>query len=232
MENITIRYDGSQDELIIRQGDAPPIPERKAIRIDGLLEAPGEYVSKRKSMINPFLTHVTVERLKGKITLVTGDDDEFANTITGQLKANPALRDFRINGEAWASPADLGDFLRRGRRFFANKEQGGKLVESLATFKAKVSREIEKSNDKRGNYTDAVSQQVATEIPSTFDLEIPIFQGHDSVVFQVEIFFEIRDAGCRIYLQSIELDEIIESTTNSLIDEQLPIFQDYAILEI
>lgn len=232
MEKIQINYNGSQDELIIRQGDALPIPQRRAIRVDGLLEAPGEFVRKRKEIINPYFVHVTVERLKGKITLVTGDNDEFATVITGQLKGNPALRDFRINGDAWESPAQLADFLRRARRFFANKEMGGKLVESLATFKARVSREIEKSNDKRGGYTDAVSQQVAAEIPAAFDLDIPIFQGHNSVIFKVEVFFEIRDAGCRIYLQSIELDEIIESTTNSLIEEQLPIFADYAILEL
>lgn len=231
-ENIQINLAGSQSELVIRHGDAQPLPARRALTIRGLLHAPGEFVQKRKQVIDPATTHVTVDYEAAKIQLVTGEDTEYATTIVGSMAQNPYFAEFQINGAPWGSPQGLGEFLRRNRRFFADPTEAAKVIQSLTDFKAKVEREIEKADDKRGGKRDILTQKVTTEMPKGFVLEIPLFKGMPAARFLVEMFFDIRDAGCTVSLDSVEAMEASIAASKEAIDSELDHFNDYVTVVV
>lgn len=228
--HIKVQLPEGQSELTIREGNAlPPIPPTK-VKLTGDIFSPGEYVKKRKEIINPLITNVVVNRELGSITLSHGDDTELCNTITGQLLYHPKFQEFGIlSGKVWELE-QLGKFLRKNRRFFDDRAENIALVNELRNFKGNVSKAMEKSNDDRGNKRHLIEQKIISNVPEGFLLTIPVFKGFPKMQFPVKINLESQDGRVVAWLESIEAEEMIEVHRDEIIDKECQKFADYVVI--
>jgi hypothetical protein len=118
------------------------------------------------------------------------------------------------------------------RIFFADKEFHASFIDKLTNFSAKITQIIEHRNDNKGNFKQSIKQLAESEMPQSFKLCMPIYQGMQPVTFEVQIFLEPRDAAIDFWFESVELAELIESERDRIINEQILLFGETCILEI
>lgn len=223
--NVNLQTGLGNAELVIRHGEALLEIKPMPLKIEGQIGAPAEYLAKRAAFIDKQTSHVLINEVAGSITLVLNDNTELRSEVVGVMNLNPDFRLFKINHGEWESPKALGEHLRKNRTYFDDdKEKFVKLVDSLTNFKARVEKELESSNDNRGNKREMAEQKVSTAIPEKFTMSIPLHSGSDKSRFEVEIYFDIRDAGCKVTLQSIEAEELRRAEVEEAITAQLLAF--------
>ena len=228
------------NEVIIREGAAPKVLDPKApvkMNVNGTINAPFEYLSKRIDCINQKDCHIIVNREKITIELVVNEADEYTRgTIAGTLQYHPKFEEFGINtGKVW-SPFDFAMFCKMNRAFFADKNVNMSLVSACKNFTAKVNNQIERAIQENGNRTDNFAQVVNSNLPESFTLSIPIFKGGKKEDLVVETFAKIDGRNVAFVLLSPGAEETLEDLRDKAIDEQLnaikAIAPDIAIFEV
>ena len=227
-------------EVIIREGEAPKVLDPKApvkMNVNGTINAPFEYLSKRIDCIKQKECHIIVNREKITIQLVVNESDEYTRgTIAGTLQHHPKFEEFGINtGKVW-SPFDFAMFCKMNRAFFADKNANMSLVSACKNFTAKVNNQIERAIQENGNSTDNFAQVVNSNLPESFTLSIPIFKGGKNEDLVVETFAKIDGRNVAFVLLSPGAEETLEDLRDKAIDEQLnaikAIAPDIAIFEV
>lgn len=228
------------NEVIIREGAAPKALDPKApvkMNVNGTINAPFEYLTKRIDCINQKECHIIVNREKITIELVVNESDEYTRgTIAGTLQYHPKFEEFGINaGKVW-SPFDFAMFCKMNRAFFADKNVNMSLVSACKNFTAKVNNQIERAIQENGNRTDNFAQVVNSNLPESFTLSIPIFKGGKKEDLVVETFAKIDGRNVAFVLLSPGAEETLEDLRDKAIDEQLnaikAIAPDIAIFEV
>ena len=228
------------NEVIIREGAAPKVLDPKApvkMNVNGTINAPFEYLSKRIDCIKQKECHIIVNREKITIQLVVNESDEYTRgTIAGTLQYHPKFEEFGINaGKVW-SPFDFAMFCKMNRAFFADKNVNMSLVSACKNFTAKVNNQIERAIQENGNRTDNFAQVVNSNLPEQFTLSIPIFKGGKKEDLVVETFAKIDGRNVAFVLLSPGAEETLEDLRDKAIDEQLnaikAIAPDIAIFEV
>ena len=228
------------NEVIIREGAAPKVLDPKApvkMNVNGTINAPFEYLTKRIDCINQKECHIIVNREKITIELVVNESDEYARgTIAGTLQYHPKFEEFGINaGKVW-SPFDFAMFCKMNRAFFADKNANMSLVSACKNFTAKVNNQIERAIQENGNRTDNFAQVVNSNLPESFTLSIPIFKGGKEEDLVVETFAKIDGRNVAFVLLSPGAEETLEDLRDKAIDEQVnaikAIAPDIAIFEV
>ncbi len=228
------------NEVIIREGAAPKVLDPKApvkMNVNGTINAPFEYLTKRIDCINQKECHIIVNREKITIELVVNESDEYTRgTIAGTLQYHPKFEEFGINtGKVW-SPFDFAMFCKMNRAFFADKNVNMSLVSACKNFTAKVNNQIERAAQENGNRTDNFAQVVNSNLPEQFTLSIPIFKGGKKEDLVVETFAKIDGRNVAFVLLSPGAEETLEDLRDKAIDEQLnaikAIAPDIAIFEV
>jgi len=221
--------------LVIREGEAEKIKYKNKVSLDGTLSAPSEFFKKRveKGLHDKDKCHVVFNKNAGKIILIVDEQNEKENfVITGSLKENPDLVAFGINSSCTIrSVKEAMNFLKMNRLFFTDKDLNHKIVASLQNFKAKVEKEIENSNDLRGNEKVSKMQKLETGLAESFELAIPIYKGYPNSVFAVDILCHVNDNGINIYFESRGLKELQDSTRSSMLEEELENFKEIVCIE-
>lgn len=228
------------NEIIIREGAAPTVLDPKApvkMNINGTVNAPFEYLSKRIDCINQKDCHIIVNREKITIELVVNEADEYTRgTIAGTLQYHPKFEEFGINTRKVWSPFDFAMFCKMNRAFFADKNANMSLVSACKNFTAKVNNQIERAIQENGNRTDNFAQVVNSNLPESFTLSIPIFKGGKKEDLVVETFAKIDGRNVAFVLLSPGAEETLEELRDKAIDEQLnaikAIAPDIAIFEV
>ena len=228
------------NEVIIREGAAPKVLDPKApvkMNVNGTINAPFEYLSRRIDCINQKECHIIVNREKITIELVVNEADEYTRgTIAGTLQHHPKFEEFGINtGKVW-SPFDFAMFCKMNRAFFTDKNANMSLVSACKNFTAKVNNQIERAIQENGNSTDNFAQVVNSNLPEQFTLSIPIFKGGKKEDLVVETFAKIDGRNVAFVLLSPGAEETLEDLRDKAIDEQLnaikAIAPDIAIFEV
>ena len=235
MQNeINVTVENGVKELVIREGQAAPIVQPLKVRLVGTITAPRLFLEKRKSQTDVLLTNVQVDKNKeqGAILLTVNDKDLYGSTVEGILKINPDLLAFGINADRQMGLKEIQKFLRMRRAFFADREQNEAILKKLSEFFARITIEINKKDDRKGNTFDSVKTQVEHEIPLEFTLRMPLFQGFGEADFRVEIVADIADASVRFSLESVELQELITTTKEAIIAKELEAFADFVVIQI
>ena len=93
-----------------------------------------------------------------------------------------------------------------------------------------IEREIEDSNDFKGNKKQLFEQEVRTDLKLDFKLKIPIYEGEAVAVFSVDINFDVSDARVVFWLESPELRELELKEANAIIDRELKRFKSLTII--
>lgn len=221
-------------DMVIRFGDALPLKEPKYVSIHGTIDAPARWVEKRKDDIVSADAHILVDRDHMTITLNTDENNFYSDQIVGTLTLSTEMQEFGINTGEYMSCFDMADRIKQLRTYFETQQDAMKLVSELRNFKAKVDKELELSDDKRGNQKILRAQTVESNLPKSFNVNMPIFKGTEKRTFEVEVEINPNDLSCTlvspdahdIVVQERDnqmdavLGRIAEAATNIVIIEQ------------
>ncbi len=211
MDPITVKVDGETKELVIRSGQALPLKEPLPVNISGTIKSPLKYLEKRIGEINQLKSVLEVDKEGMQLNLVIDESNHYGTSVKGSLTLDPKFKLFGINKGNYMSPFALADMIKMNRSCFENHTVAMELVNELKNFKAKVDKEIEKSDNNRGNRKLLIDQVVKSNVPEKFNMKIPIFKGEKPQVFEVEVYFNSEDLTCCL----------ISPQANDLIDEQV-----------
>jgi hypothetical protein len=232
----------TKGELIIREGEAIKELEPKApikTKLSGVIGSPVEYLKKRVAtgQFTQERSHLLVNREEIRLSLIINEDDEYnRGQVDGTLMFHPKFIEFGINtGKVW-TPTELGLFFKMNRAFFPDKGVNMKLVTDLMNFSAIVNNKIERSVKENGNRTDNFAQVVNSNLPSSFVLSVPIFNGMDTETLEVETFAKINGREVAFALLSPGANQTLEEIRDKAIDSQLEqireIAPNIAIIEV
>lgn len=185
-------------DMVIRFGDALPLKEPKYVSIHGTIDAPARWVEKRKDDIVSADAHILVDRDHMTITLNTDENNFYSDQIVGTLTLSTEMQEFGINTGEYMSSIDMADRIKQLRTYFETQQDAMKLVSELRNFKAKVDKELELSDDKRGNQKILRAQTVESNLPKSFNVNMPIFKGTEKRTFEVEVEINPNDLSCTL----------------------------------
>lgn len=203
-------------ETIIRFGDALPLKEPKAVSISGTIDAPARWIEKRKDDIVSADAHILVDRDHMSITLKTDENSAYSDQIIGTLTLSSEMQEFGINTGESMSCFDMADRIKQLRSYFDTMQNAMKLVTELRNFKAKIDKELELSDDKRGNQKIMRAQTVESNLPKSFKVNMPIFKGTEKRTFEVEVEINPNDLSCT--LVSPDAHDIVVQERDSQMD--------------
>lgn len=212
--------DGKQPvQIIVREGKANDVKEPHALQIYGTIDTPARYIAKRKEDIPVHESHIEVNREEMSIGLILDEHSAYEDHIVGRLQLSQDYQGMGINDGEYVSCFDLADRIKKNRTLFESREAAMKLVSTLRNFKARVERELELSDDKRGNVNAKKSQIVDSNLPESLKVTVPIFKGQPKQTFEVEVEVNPSDLSCT--LASPEANDVIRTSVDAIIDGQL-----------
>lgn len=242
-EDIKINVDQGVKELVLRQGKAEElVPFREKVIVVGNLDTPFNYLKNPPAWFTAVdvkvkeegenyegdsplnYSEVYVDRDNMSIELVVDAGAVWESKYKGILKEDEGFKLFAINTGKSYTTFELAELFKMNRSHFETKDIAMKLVNELVNFQAKVNKQLQDSDDSRGNKTFLMQQAVESNIPKAFNLNIPIFKGFEKHLIEVEVSISARDFSCTLI--SPEANDIINETKNGLIDEQLELIRD------
>ncbi|GFI58431.1 hypothetical protein IMSAG025_01886 [Muribaculaceae bacterium] len=238
-------YDGKDPiEVIIRNGEAASQPEPLAtkapesINVSGVISTPLDWLVKRVDTIDQLKANIQVNREKMMITLTVEERDAYLKSkIVGTVAVTETYEHFGINDSqtGWI-PAKLGQFLRLNRGVFEDRQECMMLVSQLKNFTAKAKTEIQKQRDPSGSTADVYRQEVESNLPKSFTVNLAIFKGTAKQAIEVEFDHYLKDGEVFLQLVSPGANELAESYRDQCIDDVLnkirEVAPNIAILEV
>lgn len=239
------KYDETDPiEIIVRKGEAAPQQEpleTKAplsINVEGVISTPLDWLEKRVAIIDQLKANIQVNREKMMITLTIDERDAYLRSkIVGTVAYTETYERFGINDpQAGWTPAKLGQFLRLNRGVFEERQECMKLVSQLKNFTAKAKAEIQKQRDPSGSTADVYRQEVESNLPKSFTVNLAIFKGTAKQSIEVEFDHYLKDGEVFLQLVSPGANELTETYRDQCIDDVLDkireVAPDIAILEV
>lgn len=215
--------------LIGKASDPLPIPQ--AVTITGDINSPGRFASKRKDTFGADAAHVIVNRTNRTITLIVDETNPLGKRIEGTLSIHPDLKPFNINQHKLYTIKELADLLRMRRQFFRERERHNAIMKGLAEFSAKTDVEIRQADDRKGNAESHHKRTSRLALDLEFVLHIPVFNGFNAKEFHVDILADVTDGGVRLWLESVELAELMHKEEETIFAAVLDQLTDYVIIE-
>lgn len=217
-------------EVIIRHGEAPEVHNHERLGITGTITAPGKWLEIRKS--NAQTDHVLFDRDKCFIRYIYNERFPEGGEIFGVLSMFSDLQAMNINSKATFTLKNLATLLKFSRIYFPDKEQHAAVISKLMNFTASVSTQLEQSSDLRGNAKNLRDKKVETNVPVEFKLNIPLYVGEGPKTFMVEVCFDTTDGGgTTVWLESVELAELLISERDRIMDAELAKFTGLVLVE-
>lgn len=221
-------------ETVIRTGDALPAKHAKAIVLRGTLQAPANFYEGKKEALEVLECHLQIRNADGIIELHVWDTNpNTEHVITGKLDPDSVLAQFAINSDKRWGIQEFLKFVRTMKYYFLDQGQHKHLIESLQKWRVKVERVITEFNDQKGNSNFQLETKVqqSAEGPdgllTSFDLNVPIFQGYPKARFKVEIGLDPRNTVVELFLISDELITLEIGSREILIANELAKFNDF-----
>jgi hypothetical protein len=218
------------DTLTIREGKAPDILPPQHVAFSGTINTPADYAEHLKlhEMPDESDSRVVVDEYKGTIELFHrhSQDALTEEHVSGKLIENPDLAEFKIflgtGSPSLRKPELLGEFLRPRRFFFESSDEWASAVARLKNYEAKREQKVAIDTTKTAkNGSFATSHTQENELPEiSFVLAIPLFRGQPKSTFRVEICGSVTDGGVNVWLESLELRELLETARQQALETQ------------
>ena len=220
MSDIKINVEEGVKTLIIREGDALPVKEPRSISISGTIDAVTRFLDKRKDTLEQKECCILIDRDKMSILLIIDETNHYAGSVIARLENHPDFDKYGINAERGWNTAQLAEFIKMNRSAFSDKKTAMDLTSKLLNLKIKVERELEKSDNNRGDVRMMAAQKVIdNSIPEGFTINVHIFKGQPKKEIYVEIY--VNPDTYNVRLVSADANDIIEETKNTAIDAEL-----------
>lgn len=229
-QNITVAAASGVSELVIRHGEAAPVVVPEKYLFAGNIEAPFAYMTARNAAtnnghFNPKTAVLQVNRNSGSLSLFQNPNDPIADAITGTAKQASELDGWKFNTDHRWRASDLAEFLRRNRRHFSDPSRLSDLIGELRSMKVTTNGDIQTADDKRGNKKSLFEQSVQSNIPVSFDVDLPIIAGQKPSRVKVEIFIEVTGQSVSLILDSIDVADLLVTERDRLLNEQIDKFK-------
>lgn len=228
MEQMTNKIEIKQSDnaqiLEIREGKAIELREPEILSISGQIDSVLRFLNQRNLEFNHKKANIQVNKETLNICLMVNEDNYYNTTINANLIISKIFDDFKINTGYKRSTFELADFIKMNRFYLESTSKAGELVSILKNFKAKVNKEVEDSNDNKGNRDIVRRQKVESNIPDSFKVEIPIFKGMPKTKIELEIYIDPDTFDCSLI--SPDANDRINETIDTIIDEQISIISE------
>lgn len=240
-------------ELVIvhRKDDAVKVHYETAVALSGTISAPRKFLEERgvedkkrntegmgpdkEAQQEVKRSHVLYNYRDLYIHFKGIENHPLSYGINGKLVINPDLTGLLINQKKYFSSKELSQHIRFNRLHFLSKEENLALVNNLASYKAKLSTEIEKEfNNTTGSKRDLYDVKVLNDgKPLGFTLNLPLYIGQTPIKFAVEILVDIQGRDINFWLESVDLVEALKTTAKDIIDGELAFFEakGYVLIE-
>jgi hypothetical protein len=217
--NLEFPFSSFVPPLIVREGSALPLKERRPINSSGQITPAFDYVSPHPSPSPPF-SPLFLFPLSSLLLAVRIDaHNHYQDVITGKLELSEQLKAFGINKDIERDTLDLATLFKMNRHWFKSTQEGMKFVTDLSNFEAKVDKIIHTHQDQKGNQKHLRSQAVNSNIPDKVTLNIPLFKGQPRVDIVIEVVVNPTNLNCALI--SPDLKMVIETQTEEVIMEQV-----------
>lgn len=203
-------------QIVIREGKAIELKEPLKVEIAGTLDAPARWLETRFDCLKEKTCHVLVDREHLSIKLIVNENNHYGTNVKGSLIVSPEFLKFGINSGEYLTNFEMAELIKMNRSSFENKTTAMKLVTELQNFKAKVDKEVEKSDNNRGDKRLLINQAVQSNLPEAFTLVIPIFKGTAKQTIECEVYINPSDLTCA--LVSPEVNDLLEEMRDKEID--------------
>lgn len=211
-------------EIVIREGQALELKEPVKVKIVGNIDAPARWLETRFDCLKEKTCHVLVDRENMLITLKCNENNHYGTIVMGTLSVSPEFLKFKINKGEYITNFEMAELFKMNRSHFENKSTAMKLVSELQNFKAKVDKELENSNNNRGDRRMLVSQAVEHNLPENFKLSIPIFKGTPKQTIEIEVYVNPSDFTCT--LVSAEANDLVVEMRDEEMDSVIQRIKD------
>lgn len=231
--NITLDTHGEK-EAVLRIGEAAPIVMPKKVNLQTSVSGPREYFEKIAKTRQPAETPiegvavVTVSDDNLSITLSANPEDEYAPIVKGKLVPNPELNDFQINKKNGKFTAkQLAEMLRENfHNLVTDKATFRDFTQKILNLNYKVTKEVEASDDERGNVVDNFVQKLTVDdIPKSIKFNAPIYLGEKSVEFEAQLGVEAGNGSILFYLFSTDLGLMQRQMAEEIMAKEIKFFQ-------
>lgn len=207
-----------QLDVVIREGEALPLHEPVKVQIKGIIDSPARWLEKHKELQQiTNKCHVLVNRENLNIVLQVNENAHYGTNVTGFMQLSEVFHKFHINDGHTFTLNELANLFKMNRFYFETKQIAAGLVTLLQNFKGKVNKDLEASNDNRGNRKVDFVQAVESNLPEEFTLHLPIFKGMEAEDVVCEVYVDPDDWSCQLI--SPEANDIIERYRDEKIDE-------------
>ena len=176
-EALTDNMESCVKEIIVREGKALEQKEPVKVEIVGTIDAPLRWLEKRVALklVSEETSHILVDREQMTITLRCFENYHYGTQITGRLELSPVFKKFGINFGKYMTNFEMAELFKMNRSYFENRAVAMNLVTQLQNFKAKVDKDIENMDNKRGDRRILVNQVVQSNLPEAFNLHLRRF---------------------------------------------------------
>lgn len=212
------------DELVIRMGEAPEVYNPKGVTVDGTIETPRRWLEKRAQLLNLCQCFLLVNREGHHMQLRINEKDHDEDIINGSLEISEEMKTFDINGKKRLTNFEMARLIKMNRSCFAVKTKAMELVTVLQNFKAKVDKEIEQADNRRGDIKRLTIQAVQSNLPEAFQLMIPVFRGAPKEEILVEVDVDPDDFSCA--LVSPDAADRVRELAYTMIDDEITIIEE------
>jgi len=200
------------------------------IKIDGILDAPAQFLKNKKGgeLFEPKNCHVLVDKVGGKIEFIMNDKSAYGDKVVGKLKPSSLLSRFVINSEKRWSSYELQKFLKTVKFTFTERAECDTMIDSLNNFTVNVNKKIENYNNNNGNTRQAFETVVeGVKMKETFNLNLPVFEGYEKKKFTVSVGIDANNAQIRFFLFSDDLYILENDEREKLLAGQIAIFEEF-----
>lgn len=226
MKELNVTIEDGTKTLEIRTGEALPLHEKRPLGIVGNIDTVSRWLKYRIKEIDTSNSHIRIDRSRMSIALYMNENEELFDLVKGELHLDPAFETLKINSGEYLTNFEMADLFKMNRSYFENKDVAMKLVSELRNFKAKVDKDLENSDDNRGNRKLLINQIVESNLPEAFNLIVPIFKGLPKQLIEVEVNVRADDFCCT--LTSPGANDLINETKDIIIDDEIEKIHDIA----
>lgn len=218
----------------ILEGKAPNPINLSEVCIEGNIDAPSVfYLAHKDKDAYDFAKAIVEYSVENRSIRFRSDPHHpLMISVKGKVSLSAVLEKFHINESKMWSRKELLDHVRFHRRFF-QAEQVDQLIMALHSVKGMTSTDFEGASDHRGNAKALVDRKVHTNLPESFVVHLPLF-GHSSLPsrFKVNLNIEPISNGVQFWLDSPELEELIQTQSEAIVMAEVAKFDPVPCLSV
>ncbi len=215
--------------ITILEGKAPEQHNPQPVSINANITAPAMFIEKRKETYDFNKSHCLVSKTDGTIQLVINEQsvtEKYA--ITGKIELGKQFTKLGINDfNKSYSPMELSQRFRLMRSIFPSKKEHLNIVTTLRKLEATITRQVEEADDTRGNTAKVFKQTVASNMPESFNLNIPVIEGQPATNIEVSVILEADGNEIKCFLESVDAAELADKLRTELVEKEVEKIKDF-----